>query len=281
MNATLLISCPDQSGIIAAVTGFLAEHRANIIDLDEHVDRDAGTFFMRVEWPQSGFGLDAETFRMAFAPLAAKYTMSWDLHESSRHRRLGILVSRQSHCLYDLLARTHSGEWDAEIGLVIGNHNDLERVARQFETPFHFLPVGDDSAGQEKAICNLLSENEIDTVILAKYMRVLSKQCLDAYPNAIINIHHSFLPAFAGARPYHAAHARGVKVIGATSHYVTEELDQGPIIEQDVISVTHKDSVEDLVRKGRDLEKIVLARAVWHHLNTKVLVHGNRTIVFK
>ena len=277
----LLISCPDRCGIVAAVTQFLAQHHANIINLDEHVDVDAGVFFMRVEWETAGCSLREESFGHEFQTVADRFAMQWELHRSDKVQRMGILVSKLPHCLFDLLFRVRTREWNIEVPVIISNHPDLEPVAKQFDMPFHCLPVT--SAGkpkQEAAILELLRHHQVDFVVLARYMQILSPEFVSRYPMRIINIHHSFLPAFPGAKPYHSAYERGVKVIGATSHYVTAELDQGPIIEQDIIRVSHKDSIDDFVRKGRDLEKIVLARAVRLHILHKILVHNGRTVVF-
>ena len=281
-SAILLIHCPDQGGIIASVTDFIFKNGGNIIDLDEHVYPQVKVFFIRVEWDLSNFLIDDQDIGRVFAEqLADSYQMQWQLHFSSEVPRMAIFVSKLSHCLYDLLSRYRQSEWHTEIPLIISNHPELEVVAKQFDIEFHVLPVDQkNKKQQEKKQLALLQEHNIDLVVLARYMQVLSDDFIQRYQNRIINIHHSFLPAFPGARPYHSAHERGVKIIGATSHYVTAELDAGPIIEQDVAHVSHKDSVEDLIRKGRDLEKIVLSRAVWHHLQHKVLAFNNRTVVF-
>ncbi|MEX0386643.1 formyltetrahydrofolate deformylase [Spiribacter onubensis] len=281
-TATLLMHCPDRPGVVAAVTRFLAGHGANIIDLDQHVDRAEGVFFMRVKWELDGFGLDTAGFGAAFeTAIANDFRATWQLHDDARPLRMALFVSRMSHCLYDLLSRWQSGEWPVEIPLIISNHDTLRPVAEQFGLPFHCFPITPETkAEQEAREIALLEENGIDLVILARYMQIVSPRLIEAFPQRIINIHHSFLPAFAGARPYHAAHARGVKIIGATSHYVTEDLDAGPIIEQDVTRITHRDSVGELVRKGQDLEKLVLARGVWAHIQRQTLVYRNRTIVF-
>lgn len=281
-SAILLIHCPDQGGIIAGVTDFIFKNGGNIIDLDEHVDPQERVFFMRVEWDLSNFRIDDQDIGHVFTEqLAGHYQMQWQLHFSSEVPRIAIFVSKLSHCLYDLLSRCRQSEWRAEIPLIISNHPELEAVAKQFDIDFHVLPAGKkNKKQQEQKQQTLLQEHNIDLVVLARYMQVLSDDFIQGYQNRVINIHHSFLPAFPGARPYHSAHERGVKIIGATSHYVTAELDAGPIIEQDVTHVSHKDSIEDLIRKGRDLEKIVLSRAVWHHLQHKVLAFNNRTVVF-
>ncbi len=281
-TATLLMHCPDRPGLVAAVTRFLADNGANIIDLDQHVDRSEGVFFMRVKWELESFALNPESFGESFAPeIAQPFAATWQLHSDDRPLRMAIFVSKMSHCLYDLLSRWQSGEWPVEIPLIISNHETLRPVAEQFGVPFKHFPItAKNKAEQEAQEIELLQANDIDLVVLARYMQIVSPQLIKAYPQRIINIHHSFLPAFAGAKPYHAAHARGVKIIGATSHYVTEELDAGPIIEQDVTRITHRDSVGELVRKGQDLEKLVLARGVWAHIQRQTLVYRNRTIVF-
>lgn len=281
-TAILLMQCPDRPGLVAAVSGFLFRRQGNVVALDEHVDREAGMFFMRAEWELEGFALPRGEIGPAFAAeVADGYGMRWSLHFSGDPARIAILVSRLPHCLYDILSRCDSGEWRAEVPLVLSNHPDLEPVARRFGRPFRAFEV--DPATKpavEAEMAALLDSARVDLIVLARYMQTLSRDFVARYAGRIINIHHSFLPAFPGARPYHSAHARGVKIIGATSHYVTEELDAGPIIEQDVARATHHDAVEDLVRKGRDLEKIVLARGVYAHLRRKVLVHGNKTVVF-
>ncbi len=281
-TATLLMHCPDRPGLVALVTRFLAEHGANIIDLDQHVDRAEGVFFMRVKWELNGFALTPETFDTAFdSTIGRDINATWQLHHDARALRMAVFVSKMSHCLYDLLSRWQSGEWPVEIPLVISNHETLRSVTEQFGVPFHHFQITpDNKQAQETREIELLHAHDIDLVVLARYMQIVSPQLIDAYPQRIINIHHSFLPAFAGAKPYHAAHARGVKIIGATSHYVTEDLDAGPIIEQDVTRITHRDSVGELVRKGQDLEKLVLARGVWAHIQRQTMVYRNRTIVF-
>ena len=281
-SATLLISCPDRPGLVAAVADFIQKHSGNIIYLDQHVDRQENVFFMRIEWQLEGFGLsDAALSDIFQADIASPLEMSWQVYYSDKKPRVAIFVSKDSHCLYDLLSRHEGGELDVEIPLIVSNHENLRGAAERFGIPFHCFPITKaNKAGQEAAEHALLQENDIDTVVLARYMQILSPQMVDWYPQSVINIHHSFLPAFAGARPYHQAYARGVKIIGATSHYVTSDLDEGPIIAQDVIRVSHKESVTDFVRDGKDLEKIVLARAVRTHIQRKVLVYKNRTIVF-
>jgi formyltetrahydrofolate deformylase len=281
-SAILLISCPDRMGINAAVTRFILEHRGNIIDLDQHVDQQENVFFLRIEWDLDGFDLPRDAIEEAFRPLAGAFDMRAELRFSDRAQRMAVFVSRQGHCLLDLLARRQTGEWSVEIPVVISNHDDFREPVEQAGIEFIHLPVTrENKAAQERRQAELLAEKRVDFIVLARYMQILSGEFVSRYPHRIINIHHSFLPAFAGARPYHAAFARGVKLIGATSHYVTAELDAGPIIEQDLARVSHKDSVDDMVRKGRDLEKIVLSRAVWRHLNSQVLVYSNKTVIFE
>jgi formyltetrahydrofolate deformylase len=281
-TAILLIHCDDRQGLVVAVTEFIHKNRGNIVHLDEHVDLAANAFFMRVEWVVEGFLIPTDKIGEYFQTLIANsYGMKWSLHFSDDVPRMAVFVSKQPHCLYDILARCETGEWKVELPVIISNHPDLGEVARKFGKEFLTLPVDSGNKPEQEArALAVLREKKIDFVVLARYMQTLTGDFVSAYPNRIINIHHSFLPAFPGARPYHSAHERGVKIIGATSHYVTEDLDAGPIIEQGIAHVTHHDSVEDLVRKGRDLEKIVLSRAVWTHLQRKVLVHGNRTVVF-
>jgi len=280
-TAVLLISCPDQTGLVASVSQFLFANNGNVVHLDEHVDLTTRTFLMRVEWTLDGFWIPREHITEKFQPIADRFSMCFQLMFSDEKHRMAVFVSRQAHCLHDILARTTSGEWNVELPLIVSNHPDLQDVASRFGVAFHHIPVDKDSRAQaEAAALALLDEHGIDLVVLARYMQVLSADFVARYPNRIINIHHSFLPAFAGARPYHAAHARGVKIIGATSHYVTSDLDAGPIIEQDVVRISHKDAVEDLIRKGKDLEKVVLSRAIYAHLEHKILVAGNKTVVF-
>lgn len=280
-SAILLISCPDQKGLVAAVTDFIFQNGGNILHLDQHVDAEAKVFFMRVEWDMAGFLIKAHELNAAFEFVGRRFTMSWALHFSDDVPRMALFVSKQAHCLYDILSRWRGGEWQVEIPLIISNHTDLEDVARQFDIPFQVFPINKtNKAEQEAAQIALLQENRVDFVVLARYMQILSADFVAAFPNRVINIHHSFLPAFAGAKPYHAAYERGVKIIGATSHYVTADLDAGPIIAQDVIPVNHKDAVKELVRKGQDVEKRVLAQAIWQHLQRRVLVYNNKTVVF-
>ncbi|MGE4489461.1 MAG: formyltetrahydrofolate deformylase [Kiritimatiellales bacterium] len=280
-SAILLISCPDRQGIVCAVTDFLMRHDGNIVELEQHTDSEEKVFFMRVEWELEGFALPRDQISEKFSLIAARFEMKYQLHFSDYVPRVAIFVSKFSHCLFDLLARWKSGDLKAEIPLIISNHPDLEPVAKMYGVDFHCLPIHkDNKAEQEEKQQELLKEYSIDLIVLARYMQVLSNRFCRDYPNRIINIHHSFLPAFVGAKPYHSAHQRGVKIVGATSHYVTSDLDEGPIIDQEVMRVSHRDSVDNLVRKGRDLEKLVLARAVWAHLHNKVLAYKNRTVVF-
>lgn len=278
-SAILLIDCPDRKGLVAAVANLLYNHGANIIHADQHQDPEAGLFFMRVEWSLDGFDLDA--FRREFEPLAAGLAMNWRLELSSQAPRVAIFVSRQLHCLADLLHRQQTGALRCTIPLVIGNHQDGQSLAEYHGAAFHFVPVDPaDRASAERRHEELLAAAGVDLIVLARYMQILSADFVARYPNRIINVHHSFLPAFIGARPYHAAFQRGVKLIGSTSHYVTEVLDDGPIIEQDVMRISHRDQVQDLVEKGRDLERVVLSRAVKWHLEHRILRYGNKTVVF-
>lgn len=281
-SAILLMHCPDKRGIIAVVSEFICKNNGNIIFLDQHVDEVTGAFFMRIEWDLAEFVIPREKIGEYFDVLIGqRYQMEWELHFSSEIPRMALFVSRLPHCLFDILARWKSQEIRAEIPLIVSNHQDLEPVARQFGVDFaHFDMTRENKAEQEAVQLELLRKHQVGFIVLARYMQILSEDFVRHYPNRIINIHHSFLPAFPGAKPYHQAYERGVKVIGATSHYVTAELDCGPIIAQDIIRVSHRDSVADLVRKGRDLEKLVLSRAVWHHLRHQVLVYQNRTCIF-
>lgn len=281
-TAKLLLHCPDQPGILAEVTDFITVNKGNIIYLDQYVDHVENIFFMRIEWELESFLVPQEKIEDYFETLyAQKYEMSFRLYFSDVKPRMAIFVSKMSHCLFDLLARYTAGEWNVEIPLIISNHPDLQHVAERFGIPFHLFPITKETKEeQEKKEMELLAKHKVNFIVLARYMQVISGKMIDAYPNRIINIHHSFLPAFVGAKPYHAAFERGVKIIGATSHYVTTELDAGPIIEQDVVRITHKDTVQDLVNKGKDLEKIVLSRAVQKHIERKVLAYKNKTVIF-
>ena len=281
-TAKLLLHCPDQPGILAEVTDFITVNKGNIIYLDQYVDHVENIFFMRIEWELESFLVPQEKIEDYFETLyAQKYGMSFRLYFSDVKPRMAIFVSKMPHCLFDLLARYTAGEWIVEIPLIISNHPDLQHVAERFGIPFHLFPITKETKEeQEKKEMELLAKHKVNFIVLARYMQVISEKMIDAYPNRIINIHHSFLPAFVGAKPYHAAFERGVKIIGATSHYVTTELDAGPIIEQDVVRITHKDTVQDLVNKGKDLEKIVLSRAVQKHIERKVLAYKNKTVIF-
>ncbi len=286
-TAVLLIDCPDRKGLIARVSGLLYEHGANIVHADQHQDHDLGLFFMRVEWALhngtagASKGFDLAQFQAAFAALARELNMRWQLTASARRPRVAFFCSQYLHCMADLLHRWKTGELDCEIPVIVSNHREVERLAEFYRIPFEHVPVtSDHKAEAEARQLALLAQHEIELVVLARYMQILSPAFVARYPAAIINVHHSFLPAFTGARPYHAAHARGVKLIGATSHYVTEVLDDGPIIEQDVARISHRDQVEDLVARGRDLERMVLSRAVRWHLDRRILCYGNKTVVF-
>ena len=281
-TAKLLLHCHDKPGILAEVTDFITVNKGNIIYLDQYVDHVENIFFMRIEWELKDFLVPQEKIEDYFETLyAQKYSMNFRLYFSDVKPRMAIFVSKMSHCLFDMLARYTAGEWNVEIPLIISNHPDLQHVAERFGIPFYLFPITKETKEeQERKEMELLAKHNITFIVLARYMQVISEQMINAYPNKIINIHHSFLPAFVGARPYHAAFERGVKIIGATSHYVTTELDAGPIIEQDVVRITHKDSIEDLVNKGKDLEKIVLSRAVQKHIERKVLAYKNKTVIF-
>lgn len=281
-TAKLLLHCPDKPGILAEVTDFITVNKGNIVYLDQHVDHVENIFFMRIEWELTDFLIPKEKIEDYFATLyAQKYDMTFRLYFSDIKPRMAIFVSKMSHCLFDMLARYTAGEWNVEIPLIISNHPDLQHVAERFGIPFYLFPINkENKPEQEKKEMELLAKHKVNFIVLARYMQVISENMIRSYPNRIINIHHSFLPAFVGAKPYHAAFERGVKIIGATSHYVTTELDAGPIIEQDVTRITHKDTVTDLVNKGKDLEKIVLSRAVQKHIERKVLTYKNKTVVF-
>ena len=278
-TAVLLISCRDQPGLVHAVAGFVLSQGGNIVHAEQHIDVESGVFFQRVEFETAD--LDTGRIADAFAPVAERFGMSVQVRRSDERMKVAVLVSQQPHCLTDLLARWQSGELPAELVAVISNHPDHARLAEFHGLAYHHLPVAADArADQEAALLEALAEHDVELVVLARYMQILSQRVLNAYPARIINIHHSFLPAFVGARPYHQAQQRGVKLIGATAHYATADLDEGPIIAQDVTPVSHRDAVADLVRKGRDLETVVLARAVRAHLEHRTLVYGNKTIVF-
>jgi formyltetrahydrofolate deformylase len=280
-TAILLLSCPEQKGLVARVTDFIYQHKANIFRADEHEDRDNNLFLMRLEWELEDFDLPMSDFGRAFGPIARQFQMQWRTALSTDRPRVAILVSRMDHCLADLLYRHNIGELYCEIPLVISNHSDARRQANFYRMPFFEIPVDrNNKLAAERRELELLREHKIDLIVLARYMQILSTDFINQFPSRIINIHHSFLPAFIGAKPYHRSYERGVKLVGATSHYVTEVLDEGPIIEQDVIRITHRDTLEDLMEKGRDLEKVVLSRAVRWHLENRILLYGNKTAVF-
>jgi len=285
-SAILLISCPDRKGEVATIADFVFRHGGNILHADEHADEESGLFLMRVEFDPKDFDIDLSQkdvadFSAHFSPIAEAFHMKWRLAQSSQRPRMIILVSKYDHCLVDLLYRHKSGELACDIPLIISNHADNQTIADFYKIPYAMVPVTkDDKSAAEAKIQALIDEQKPDFLVLARYMQILSNDFVNRYPQRIINIHHSFLPAFVGARPYHQAFERGVKLIGATSHYVTEVLDDGPIIEQDVVRVSHRDTVDDLIRKGRDLEKVVLSRAVRWHVENRVLVYGNKTVVF-
>jgi formyltetrahydrofolate deformylase len=281
-TAILLIHCPDQKGILAAVTDFINVNKGNILYLDQHVDRKADVFFMRVEWSLEQFMIPVEKIEDYFNTLfAQKFKMDFRLYFGDQKPKMAIFVSKMSHCLFDLLAHYSSGDWNVEIPCIISNHPDLEQIVERFNIPFHHFPMTKENKdAQEVRQLELLASYGVNFIVLARYMQIISDEFVAQYPNKIINIHHSTLPAFIGAKPYHAAYERGVKIIGATSHYVTADLDAGPIIEQDVARISHKDTVEMLVHRGQDIEKIVLSRAVEKHIERKILVYQNRTVVF-
>jgi formyltetrahydrofolate deformylase len=280
-SAILLISCPDRKGEVAAIADFVYRHKGNILHADEHGDEESGLFLMRVEFDPKEFDIPLADFGQHFSPVAEAFSMNWRLAQSSHRPRMIIFVSKFDHCLVDLLYRHQSGELACDIPLIISNHPDNQAVADFYKIPYAVISVTkDNKQAAENQIQSLIDEHKPDFMVLARYMQILSNDFVNRYPQRVINIHHSFLPAFVGARPYHQAFARGVKLIGATSHYVTEVLDDGPIIEQDVVRVSHRDTVDDLIRKGRDLEKVVLSRAVRSHVENRLLVYGNKTVVF-
>jgi formyltetrahydrofolate deformylase len=280
-SAVLLVSCPDQKGIVAALSDFVFRHNGNILHADEHADEGSNRFLMRVEFDPSGFDIDLADFTRHFSPIAEKFVMNWRLAQSNHRPKMVVLVSKYDHCLVDLLYRHKSGELSCDIPLIISNHPDNQPIADFYGIPYVTVPVPkDDKRPAEGKILALLKQHIPDFIVLARYMQILSNEFVSQYPHRIINIHHSFLPAFVGSKPYHQAFTRGVKLIGATSHYVTEVLDDGPIIEQDVVRISHRDSLDDLLQKGRDLEKVVLSRAVRWHIENRVLLYGNKTVVF-
>lgn len=281
-RAILLITCPDQPGIVTTVSNFIYQQGGNIVDSDQHTDLETGIFFMRLEWELENFKLSKVLLSKKIGQLADKFNMRTQLHYTDQRSRMAIMVSKYEHCLYDLLVRRELGELEVDIPLIVSNHPDLKPVAQHFKLPFHYIPIQKPhkEKGEAKQI-SLLKSKKVDFVVLARYMQILSRKFVQAFPQKIINIHHSFLPAFVGGKPYHQAYSRGVKVIGATAHYVTEVLDEGPIIEQSVVRVSHRDRVEDLVRMGRDQEKVALAHAVRMHLEHRILAYNNKTVVFE
>jgi len=281
LKLTILIHCPDKVGIISTITNFLHRNGGNVIYLDQHVDKQAGVFFMRLE-SEFSQSLEVALFEKEFkTQVADSFAMEWSLHQNNQLPKVAIFVSKYNHCLYDLLSRYKSGELEVDIPFILSNHPDLEYIAQQFNIPYHHIPIHKETKDTAEAQqIALLKKYNIDCIVLARYMQIVGPALIDAYPHKIINIHHSFLPAFAGAKPYHAAFKRGVKIIGATCHYVTEELDAGPIIEQDVTPVSHTHSIRDFIAKGRDLEKIVLARGVRLHIQRKTMVYNNKTVIF-
>ena len=283
-TAILLLHCPDEQGIISEITKFITDNHGNIVYLDQYVDREDGMFFMRLEWELEKFTIPREKIEDIISTLYAKrYNMEFNLYFNDDKPRMAIFVSKMSHCLYDLLARYKAGEWNVEIPCIVSNHENLRYVAEQFDIPYYVWSIKKDHSNKaevEAAEMELLKKEKVTFIVLARYMQIISDDIINSYPNHIINIHHSFLPAFVGAKPYHQAWERGVKIIGATSHYVTAELDAGPIIDQDVTRISHKDTPESLVLKGKDLEKIVLSRAVTKHIERKILTYHNKTIIF-
>jgi formyltetrahydrofolate deformylase len=281
-KATLLLYCPDVKGIVLTVSEFIFKNGGNVIDLEQHLDAPTKIFFMRVHWDLNGFSIPEEKISEYFKTLIAeKYQMTWSIQLSNARPKMALFVTKLTHCLYDILGRWKSNDWQVDIPVIISNHENLKIIAEQFGIEFHYLPITkENKKEQEVKQLQILEKYNIDFVVLARYMQIISPEFIEKYENKIINIHHSFLPAFPGAKPYHSAFERGVKIIGATSHYVTSALDQGPIIEQDIVRISHKNKVEDLIRKGQDLEKLVLSRAIFNHIQQKVLVYNNKTVVF-
>ncbi len=281
-TAILLMHCPDREGIIATASDFINKRGGNVINLDQYVDREDGIFFMRLEWDLKNFTIAREDIRgLIDRTFTKRYGVTFELYFSDVKPRMAIFVSKMSHCLYDLLARYTAGEWEVEIPLIVSNHPDMAKAAERFEIPYYHIPITKETKEEQEAkTLEVLHRERVDFVVLARYLQIISPNFIDHYPNNIINIHHSFLPAFVGAKPYHAAHARGVKLIGATSHYVTNDLDAGPIIEQNITRISHRENVNSLVSKGRDLEKIVLSQAVEQHIKHKILTYNNKTIIF-
>lgn len=282
LTAILLFSCPDRIGLVARISHFIFERGGNIIDLDEHVDPVEQVFSIRVAWDMKNFSIPPTDVKEAIKPLAKEFKATWDIKFLERKTKIAIFVSKYDHCLHEILWRNKMGEFSIEISLIISNHADLESLANQYQIPFYLFPITkENKAEQEVKELTLLNDHNVDTVVLARYMQILSPDFVKNYPNKIINIHHSFLPAFIGSNPYKQAYQRGVKIIGATSHYVTAELDEGPIIAQDIIRISHKDTLKALIRKGRDLERLVLARALHYHFEHRILVRGKKTIIFE
>jgi formyltetrahydrofolate deformylase len=282
LTAILLLSCKDRIGLVSRIAHFVFERGGNIIDLDEHVDMDEKYFFVRIAWDMKSFSIPASEVVEAFTPLAKEFNATWRINFTGKNLRVGIFVSKFDHCLREILWRQRLGEFNIDIPLIISNHEDLKPLAEHYNIPFFVFAITEENKNeQEKRELALLKENKIDAIVLARYMQILTPQVIDNYKNNVINIHHSFLPAFMGSNPYKQAYERGVKIIGATSHYVTKELDEGPIIEQDIIRISHKDTVKDLIRKGRDLERLILARALYFHSEHRILVHGKKTIIFE
>jgi formyltetrahydrofolate deformylase len=278
----LLFSCPDRMGLVSRISHFVFERGGNILDLDEHVDVDGKYFFARIAWDMKNFSIPESEIADALIPLAKEFNAKWEINFTGKNLRVAIFVSKFDHCLQEILWRQSMGEFSIEIPLIVSNHESLKPLAEQYGIPFFCFPITkENKKEQERKQLALLKEYQVDSIVLARYMQILTPQFVSEYPNQIINIHHSFLPAFAGGDPYGQAYERGVKIIGATSHYVTNELDEGPIIEQDIIRITHKDTIKDLIRKGRDLERLILARALYFHAQHRILVYGKKTIVFE
>ena len=282
LTAILLLSCPDSIGLVSRLSHFIFERGGNIIDLDEHVDPEEQIFSIRIAWDMKNFSLPPSEVGEAFNPLAKEFKATWEIKFLEKKTKIAIFVSKHDHCLHELLWRNKIGEFLIEISFIISNHEDLKSLANQYQIPFYLFPITQENKiDQERKELKLLTEYNVETIVLARYMQILSPEFVKKYPNQIINIHHSFLPAFVGSNPYKQAYQRGVKIIGASSHYVTEELDEGPIIAQDIMRISHKDTLKDLIRKGRDLERLVLARALHYHFEHRVLVHGRKTIIFE
>lgn len=282
LTAILLLSCKDRIGLVSRIAHFVFERGGNIIELDEHVDVNEKYFFVRIAWDMKNFSIPPSEVVEAFTPLAKEFNATWRINFTGQNLRVGIFVSKYDHCLREILWRQRMSEFNIDIPLIISNHEDLKPLAEHYKIPYYVFPVKEENKlEQEKKELALLKEKNVDTIVLARYMQILTPRIIDKYKNQIINIHHSFLPAFVGSNPYKQAYERGVKIIGATSHYVTKELDDGPIIEQDIIRISHKDTVKDLIRKGRDLERLILARALYFHSEHRILVHGKKTIIFE